>query len=87
MADWYENERMWSLTNTADVTIDTDAAALVTDGGTALDFHTTASVASATGSVFTCILAPLTIVLIPVPDIHNSPMAVTLPFSYCQAGI
>ena len=53
MANFYENERVWSLTNTADVTMDTDAAALVTDGGTALDFHTLASVAPATGSCFT----------------------------------
>ena len=32
MADWYENDRMWTLTNGSDVTGTTDAAALVTDG-------------------------------------------------------
>jgi hypothetical protein len=52
MADWYENDRMWSLTNTADVTVTTAAAAAVTDGGTNI---TLASVANATaaGMVFT----------------------------------
>lgn len=52
-AEWYENDRMWTLTNGADVTIDTDAAALVTDGGTTLDFHTLTAAAAAVGSVFT----------------------------------
>jgi hypothetical protein len=60
MADWYENDRMWTLTNGSDVTGTTDAAALVTDGGLSssnglsLDMHTTiATTAQATGSVFT----------------------------------
>ena len=32
MADYYENERVWNLTNSADVTVTTAAAAAVTDG-------------------------------------------------------
>ena len=52
MADFYENERVWTLTNSSDVTGTTDAAALVTDGGTTVDMHTTVA-APATGSVFT----------------------------------
>lgn len=52
MADYYENERVWNLTNSADVTVTTAASAAVTDGGTNI---TLASVASATtaGMVFT----------------------------------
>lgn len=60
MADWYENDRMWTLTNGSDVTGTTDAAALVTDGallstnGTIIDMHTTVAVtAQAVGEVFT----------------------------------
>lgn len=52
MADFYENERVWSMTNIADVTGTTDAAALVTDGGSSVDMHTTV-VSPAVGSVFT----------------------------------
>jgi hypothetical protein len=52
MADWYENEKTWNMTNGSDVTADTDAAALVTDGGTALDFHTLGAQQVA-GQVFT----------------------------------
>ncbi len=52
MADYYENERMWSLTNIADVTGTTDAAALVTDGGSSVDMHTTVA-SPAVGAVFT----------------------------------
>lgn len=52
MADYFENERTWTLTNIADVTADTDAAALVTDGGTAIDMHTLVA-SPAVGSVFT----------------------------------
>ena len=54
-ADWYENERMWSLTNGSDVTGTTDAAALVTDGGgTTVSMAATILVsAQAVGSVFT----------------------------------
>lgn len=54
MADWYENDRMWSMTNGSDVTGTTDAAALVTDGGSIVDMHTTIAVsAQAVGQVFT----------------------------------
>lgn len=52
MADFYENERIWTMTNGADVTADTDAAALVTDGGTAIDMHTLTT-SPAVGAVFT----------------------------------
>jgi hypothetical protein len=52
MATFYENEKTWSLTNISDVTGTTDAAALVTDGGTAMDIHTTVA-SPAVGSVFT----------------------------------
>ena len=52
MADYYENDRVWSLSNSADVSVTTAAAAAVTDGGTNI---TLASVANATtaGMVFT----------------------------------
>jgi hypothetical protein len=53
MADYYENERVWTLTNGSDVTIDTDAAALVTDGGNTLDFHTLTAATVPVGAVFT----------------------------------
>lgn len=54
MADWYENERMWQMTNGSDVTGTTDAAALVTDGGSTIDMHTTiATSAQNVGQVFT----------------------------------
>lgn len=60
MADWYENDRMWTLTNGSDVTGTTDSAALVTDGalsssnGTTVDMHTTVAVtAQVVGQVFT----------------------------------
>ena len=54
MADWYENDRMWSMTNGNDVTGTTDAAALVTDGGNTVDMHTTIAVADQrVGQVFT----------------------------------
>ena len=52
MADYYENERVWSLTNISDVTGTTDAAALVTDGGSTVDMHSTV-VSPAVGCVFT----------------------------------
>lgn len=52
MADIYENERTWSLTNISDVTGTTDAASLVTDGGSTVDMHSTV-VSPAVGSVFT----------------------------------
>ena len=54
MADFYENERIWTMTNGSDVTGDTDAAALVTDGGTTIDMHTLIPVANVNvGQVFT----------------------------------
>ncbi len=54
MADYYENERIWTLTNSDDVTANTDAAALVTDGGNTIDAHTLLPVAKqVVGSVFT----------------------------------
>ena len=52
MADFYENERTWSLTNISDVTGTTDAASLVTDGGVLVDMHTTVA-SPAVGAVFT----------------------------------
>jgi hypothetical protein len=54
MADFYENERTWTMTNSDDVTGNTDAAALVTDGGETIDMHTDIPVAKQTvGEVFT----------------------------------
>lgn len=54
MADWYENDRMWTMTNGSDVTGTTNAAALVTDGGSTVDISTTVAVATqAVGEVFT----------------------------------
>ncbi len=54
MADLYENERTWSMTNGSDVTGTTDAASLVTDGGVLVDIHTTVAVAAqVVGQVFT----------------------------------
>ena len=52
MADYYENERIWTLTNSADVTCTMAAAAAVTDGGSAMTMASL-SVAPATGAVFT----------------------------------
>ncbi len=52
MADYYENERVWTLTNSDDVTGTTDAAAQVTDGGSTIDMADTITNA-AVGSVFT----------------------------------
>ncbi len=54
MADWYENDRMWTMTNGSDVTGTTDAASLVTDGGSTMDIHSTIlSSAANVGQVFT----------------------------------
>jgi len=54
MADFYENERVWTMTNGSDVTGTTDAAAGVTDGGTSLVMNTTIAAATqAVGMVFT----------------------------------
>lgn len=54
MADWYENDRMWTLPNGSDVTGTLDAASLVTDGGSTMDMHSTIAVAvQVVGQVFT----------------------------------
>ena len=58
MADFYENERVWTMTVGSDVTGNTDAAGLGTaaaDGGySTIDMHTDIAVAAQTvGSVFT----------------------------------
>lgn len=54
MADYYEQEKLWTMTNGSDVTGSTDAAALVTDGGSTIDMHTLIPVATQTvGEVFT----------------------------------
>lgn len=52
MADFYENERVWTLANGNDVTSTTDAAAQVTDGGTTVDMADSITNA-AVGAVFT----------------------------------
>jgi len=52
MADYFENERVWTLTNGDDVTGTTDAAAQVTDGGTTVDMADTIT-SQAIGAVFT----------------------------------
>lgn len=54
MADFYENERVWSMTNGSDVTGTTDASnAAVTDGGSNITFDATASISVNVGQVFT----------------------------------
>lgn len=54
MADYYENERIWSLTYSDDVTANTNADALVTDGGSTLACGTDlAQSKQVVGSVFT----------------------------------
>ena len=54
MADYYENERCWTMINGSDVTGSSDAAALVTDGGNTIDLHTLLPVANqVVGQVFT----------------------------------
>jgi hypothetical protein len=50
MADWYENDRMWTLTNTGDVAGDVNAA--ITSGATSLT-ASNLSVAPTAGMVFT----------------------------------
>jgi hypothetical protein len=54
MADFYENERVWTLSNSSDVTANTNADGLVTDGGNtiAVGDDLAASV-QVVGSVFT----------------------------------
>lgn len=58
MADWYENERVWTMTNGSDVTGSTDATGLGTAGSdgsyTTIDMHTLIAVsAQNVGQVFT----------------------------------
>jgi hypothetical protein len=54
MADYYENERVWRMTHSDDVTADTNADALVTDGGSTLAVGTLLGITKQTiGSVFT----------------------------------
>lgn len=52
MADWYENDRMWTFTNGSDVTCTMAAAAAVVDGGSVMTMASL-SAAPATGAVFT----------------------------------
>jgi hypothetical protein len=54
MADYYENERIWTLTNSDDVTASSNAAAAVTDGGSTIKIYTDLPIAKqVVGSVFT----------------------------------
>ena len=54
MADYYENERVWTLTNSDDVTANSNADAGVTDGGSLIKIYTDLAIAKQTvGSVFT----------------------------------
>lgn len=54
MADYYENERIWTLTNSSDVTANTNADALVTDGGSSVAVsEDLAQADQVVGSVFT----------------------------------
>lgn len=54
MADWYENERVWTMVNGSDVTGTTDAtSAGVTDGGNTIKYDATASISVNVGQVFT----------------------------------
>ena len=52
MADYYENERVWSMSNISDVDVTTAASAAVTDGGTNITLAS-ASVATTAGMTFT----------------------------------
>jgi len=72
MADWYECEKMYVHTNGSDVTISTDAAALVVDGSDVIDFHTLTAAQVALGSVFT---------LAGVYDVHQE---TKLPLGYLK---
>ena len=54
MADYYENERIWTLTNDNDVVANTNANALVTDGGSTVAVsEDLAQADQVVGSVFT----------------------------------
>jgi hypothetical protein len=54
MADYFENERLWTLTNSDDVSGSTNAAAGVTDGGNLVKIYTDVAIAKqSVGQVFT----------------------------------
>ncbi len=54
MADYYENERVWSLTNDGDVVANTNADGLVTDGGSSMAVGDDLAIGDqVVGSVFT----------------------------------
>jgi hypothetical protein len=54
MADYYENERVWTLSNSDDVTANTNADGLVTDGGSTIAVNEDlAQSKQVVGSVFT----------------------------------
>ena len=54
MADFYENERLWTLTNSDDVTANVNATSGVTDGSGLINLYTDLPAAKQTvGSVFT----------------------------------
>lgn len=54
MADYYENERVWTLTNSSDVTANTNANAGVTDGGNTVNVSEDLAQANqVVGSVYT----------------------------------
>ena len=54
MADYYENERVWTLTNSDDVTAASNASAAVTDGGSTIKIYTDLAVSKQiVGAVFT----------------------------------
>lgn len=99
MADFYENERVWSLTNGTDVTADTNAAAGVTDGGTILKFYTLLDKAQQkAGQVFTisgvyqchpetkASLGVLQQFVIITPDPDNSAGTTISPATYLTGG-
>lgn len=54
MADYFENERIWTLTNSSDVTANSNASAAVSDGGDTIKIYTDLAPSLQTvGSVFT----------------------------------
>jgi len=53
--DLFENEKTWALTNSSDITANTNADALVTDGGSSMAVGDDLSAANqVVGSIFTC---------------------------------
>lgn len=53
MADFYENERVWTMSNGSDVAGTTHSAAGVTDGGSSITWDSSATVNPNVGQVFT----------------------------------